>query len=139
MKRILKIAAILAGILVTLYIILGAITLVYNSICSGPWGCSNETGTEGAVAGERETMLTAIMAMMADNELTRVRASTSGYGGEKIDATSAQFHDTIILRDYMNQATTQFCYRWDADGGITFQYDANADGNCAIDAEQLFP
>ena len=23
----------------------------------------------------------------------------------------------------MIQAATQFCYRWDADGGITFQYD----------------
>ena len=132
MKRILTIAAILAGVL-------GAITLVSNLICPGPWGCSNEKGPEGVVAAERDTMQTAVDAMMADNELTQVRASTSGYGGEKIDATSTQFHDTIILLDYMIQAASQFCYRWDADGGITFQYNVNADSNCAIDAEQLFP
>lgn len=138
MKRILKIAAILVGILATLYIILFAITLVYNLICPGPWGCY-KPGAEGAVAAEWETMQTAMNAMMAYNELSQVRASTSGYGGEKIVATSTQFDDTITLRGYMNQAATQFCYRWDAHGRITFQYDVNADGNCAIDAEQLFP
>ena len=138
MKHVLKIAAILVGILATLFIILGAITLVYNLICPGPWGCSNYQA-EGAVAAERENMQTAMNAMMADNDLSQVRASTSGYGGEKIDATSTQFHDTIFLRDYMVQAATQFCYRWDADGRIIFQYDVNTDGNCAIDAEQLFP
>ena len=132
MKRILTIAAILVGVL-------GAITLVSNLICPGPWGCSNEKGAEVAVAAKRDTMQTAVDAMMADNELTQVRASTSGFGGEKIDGTSSQFHDTIILRNYMRRAASEFCYRWDADGRITFQYDVNADGNCAIDAEQLFP
>ena len=139
MKRILKIVVILVGILASLFIILAAITIVANLICPGPWGCSNEKGAEGAVAAERETMQTAIHAMMADNELTQVRASTSGYGGEKIDATSTQFHDTITLRKYMRQAASQFCYRWNADGRIRFQYDVNPDGNCAIDAEKLFP
>ena len=132
MTRIIKIAAILVGIL-------GAITLVSSLICPGPWGCSKEKGAEGAVAAEREYVQTAMLAMMVDNNLTQVRASTSGYGGEKIDAISTQFHDTIILRNYMVQAATTFCYRWDADGGITFQYDVNTDSNCAIDAEQLFP
>ena len=136
MKRTLKIVV---GILVTLFIIYAAFPFFYSLICPGPWGCSNEKGAEGAVAAEREYMQTAMNAMMADNDLTQVRASTSGYGGEKIDAINTQFHDTISLRDYMNQAASQFYYRWDADGQITFQYDVNADGNCAIDAEQLFP
>ena len=139
MKRILKRVAISVGILASLFIILAAITIVYYLICPGPWGCSNEKGAEGAVAAELDTMQTAVDAMMADNELTQVRASTSGFGGEKIDATSTQFHDTIILRKYMKIAATTFCYRWDTDGRITFQYDVNSDGNCAIDARQLFP
>jgi len=139
MKPILKRVAILVGILASLFIILAAITVVYYLICPGPWGCSNEKGAEGTVAAELDTMQTAVDAMMADNQLTQVRASTSGFGGEKIDATSTQFHQTIILRKYMRRAASQFCYRWDADGRITFQYDVNADGNCAIDAKQLFP
>ena len=139
MKRILKIVVILVGILASLFIILAAITIVYYLICPGPWGCSNEKGAEGAVVAEREYVQATMLAMMVDNNLTQVRASTSGYGGEKIDATNTQFHDTIILREYMNQAASQFCYRWDADGQITFQYAVNADGNCAIDADQLFP
>ena len=79
------------------------------------------------------------MSMMVDKDLSRVRASTSGHGGEKIRSKGVQFHDTITLRDYMEQTTTQFCYRWDADGRITFQYDVDDNDNCAIDAKQLFP
>ena len=77
--------------------------------------------------------------MMVDNDLSSVKASTSGYGGEKIRSAGTQFHPTLDLQDYMNQPTSQFCYWWRSDGRITFQYDVNADGNCAIDAEQLFP
>jgi len=139
MKRILKRVAISAGILASLFIILAAITVVFFLICPGPWGCSNEKGAEGAVAAERDTMQTTVDAMMADNELNQVRASTSGFGGEKIEATGAQFHGTINLRKYMRRAASEFCYRWDADGRITFPYDVNADGNCAVDAQQLFP
>ena len=66
------------------------------------------------MAGEREAVQTAMNAMKVDNDLSQVTASVSGHGGEKIRSTGTQFHDTIILRDYMNQAATQFCYRWDA-------------------------
>ena len=84
-------------------------------------------------------MKVSIMSMMVDKDLSRVRASTSGHGGEKIRSTGTQFHDTITLRDYMDQAAALFCYRWDSGGRITFQYDVDDNDNCAIDAKQLFP
>ena len=129
--------------MVALMVVVGAFLTTFVSViaissCFASDGCSNP-GAEGPVKAEREMMQTAMNVLMVDNDLTRVRASTSGYGGEKIDATSTQFHDTINLRNYMNQAATQFCYRWDADGQIAFQYEVNTEGNCAIDAEQLFP
>ena len=107
-------------------------------ICPGGLFCG-DWGFEASVAAERETMKTAIMSMMVDNDLSRVTASVSGNGGEKIRSTGTQFHDAIILRGYMNQAATRFCYRRDADGRIIFQYDVDDNDNCAIDAEQLFP
>ena len=107
-------------------------------ICPGGLGCS-DWGAEAARLAERETMKTAIMSMMVDNDLSQVTASVSGHGGEKIRSTGTQFHPTLDLQIYMNQAATRFCYRWDADGRITFQYDVDDNVNCAIDAEQLFP
>ena len=126
MKGTLKGVAIVFGILAALLIL----TMNFSRF---------PPSNEGAVPAERETMNTAIRSMMVDKDLSQVRASTSGHGGEKIDATSAQFHPTFNLWDYMDQAATYFCYRWDADGRITFQFDVNADGNCAVDAKQLFP
>ena len=84
-------------------------------------------------------MNTAISTMMVDKDLSQVRASTSGYGGEKIRNTGTQFHPTLNLQPYLDPSATHYCYRWEAGGRITFQYNVNADGNCAIDADQLFP
>ena len=81
----------------------------------------------------------AIDVFMVDNDLDTVTPSTSGAGGEKIRSTGTQFHDTFILRDYMDQPVTRYCYRWGTDGRITHGYDVDANGNCAIDADQLFP
>ena len=137
MKRILRIVThpiiLAAGFLAALII------LFVNTNCFvGAWGCE-DTGSEAPMVAERETVQTAMHAMMVDKDLSQVTASVSGHGGEKIRSTGTQFHDTISLRDYMDQAATLFCYRWDADGRITFQYDVDDNINCAIDAEQLFP
>ena len=135
MKRILKIAAIVVGLLAVV-IILIPLRVCFLSV--GAWGCP-DLGEPAAMEAERESIQTSILSLMVDNNLTQVTASVSGHGGEKIRSTGTQFHDTIILRDYMDQAATLFCYRWDADGRITFQYDVDDNINCAIDAEQLFP
>ena len=135
MKRILKIAAILVGLLAVVMILI-PLRVCFLSV--GAWGCP-DSGSERAMLSERESIQTSILSLMVDDDLTQVTASVSGHGGEKIRSTGTQFHETISLRDYIVQAATLFCYRWDADGRITFQYDVNADGNCAIDAEQLFP
>ena len=92
-----------------------------------------------AAEAEYWTVQTIIQSLMVDNNLDRVTPSTSGAGGEQIRNTGTQLHPTIDTSDYMLEDATEFCYRWDTAGLITFQYDVNADGNCALDAEQLFP
>ena len=93
---------------------------------------------------ENETIQTAINAFMADNALAKVTPSTSGGGGEKIRSTGTQFHPTINLSDYWSvyldykdQGSTGYCYKWDTDGRITFQYDIDDNGNCS--SFQLYP
>ena len=93
----------------------------------------------GDVVFELEVIQTGIQAFMVDNHLDTVTPSTSGRGGEKIRGTGTQFHDTFILRDYMDQDSTWFCYWWRSDGRIISQFDVNADGNCAIDGEWRYP
>ena len=51
-------------------------------ICPGGLFCG-DWGIEASVAVEWETMKTAIMSMMVDNDLSQVTASVSEQGGEK--------------------------------------------------------
>tara|TARA_B100000315_G_scaffold245244_1_gene270908 strand:- start:5506 stop:5859 length:354 start_codon:yes stop_codon:yes gene_type:complete len=95
-------------------------------------------GESAAQVGERETIQTAIQAMMVDNDLGSVTASASGAGGERINDTGTQFHASITMQNYMDQTSTQFCYRWGTDGRLDFQYDLVADA-CAAAGVQLFP
>jgi len=88
---------------------------------------------------EPETIQTAIHAFMVDNDLDTVTPSTSGAGGETINRTGTQFHDTFNLLEFMDQPATRYCYRWWTDGRITHGYDVDADGNCAADTDQLYP
>ena len=96
------------------------------------------SGEAAAQAGEVETAQTAIQSLMVDNDLSAVTASTAGVGGEKINNTGTQFNATISLLAYMDQTSTQYCYRWGTDGRITFQYDLVA-GACAATGTQLYP
>ena len=86
---------------------------------------------------ERENVQTAIQSLMVDNNFVEVTPSTSGASGEKITSTSTQFHPTIDLQAYWNPSTTQFCYRWNTNGRITFQYDYDDAGSCT--SFQLYP
>ncbi len=96
------------------------------------------SGETAAQVGERETIQTAIQTMMVDNDLTAVTASTSTAGGERVANTGTQFNAAITLLSYMDQAATQYCYRWGTDGRLTFQYDL-VSGACAAAGTQLFP
>ena len=91
------------------------------------------------MAAELDMIQTAIDAFMVDNDLAEVTPSTSDAGGEKIRSTGSQFHDTFILRDYMYDDSTAFCYRWQSDGRITHEYDVDHNGSCAPDTDQLYP
>lgn len=109
-------------------------------LCPGGLFCSGwETGDRGAKAAEREVVQTAIDVFMVDNNLVEVTPSTSGAGGEKISDTGGQFHATLDLQPYIRDFPSTYCYRWQSNGRVMLQYDVNADGNCAIDTDQLFP
>ena len=95
------------------------------------------SGEDAAQKGEVETVQTAIQSLMVDNDLSAVNASASGAGGEKINSTGTQFHATITMAAYMDQAATQYCYRWGTDGRITFQYNLVA-GSCAAAGVVLY-
>ena len=97
------------------------------------------SGENAAQVGERETIQTAIQSMMVDNDLNAVTASTSTAGGEKVNSTGTQFNASITLQAYIDQAATQYCYRWGVDGRVTFQYDIDASSACAATNTQLFP
>ena len=96
------------------------------------------SGEDAAQKGEVETVQTAIQSLMVDNDLSAVTASASGAGGEKINSTGTQFNATVTLLAYMDQPSTQYCYRWGTDGRVTFQYDLVA-GVCGATGTQLFP
>lgn len=96
------------------------------------------SGEDAAQKGEVETVQTAIQSLMVDNDLSSITASTAGVGGEKINSTGTQFHASITMQAYMDQAATQYCYRWGTDGRVTFQYNL-VSGSCGAAGVQLFP
>jgi len=102
-----------------------------------PFGGTDHPGPNPGA--ERDTVQTVIQVLMVDNDLLEVTPSTSGAGGEKIRSTGTQFHPTLDLQAYWEPSATQFCYRWNTDGQITFQYDYDDAGNCAADTDQHYP
>ncbi len=131
MNRNLKRGLIAVGILFALVIVAYILLSLFIS--------SKGIGGPQPRPAELETIQTAVQAMMIDNDLNQVTPSTSGVGGEKIRSTGTQFHPALDMQHYMDPHSTQFCYRWQSDGRITYQYDADDDGNCAADTDQLFP
>ncbi len=112
-----------------------AATICFPEETGKAWGCSYSWG--GAEEAEADTVQTAIDAFMTDNALREVTPSTSGAGGEKINLRGTQFHATLSLELYIRDTPT-YCYQWQRNGTIS-QYDVDDDGNCAGDADQLFP
>ena len=120
-------------------VLLGLVTLPLIVICPGGLFCSDWDTGEGAKAAELAVVQAAIDVMMADNALVEVTPSASGAGGEKINGMGAQFHATLELQLYIRDLPSFYCYRWQSDGLIIFQYDVNAEAKCAINGDQLFP
>ncbi len=119
--------------------LLAAFMVPFLSVCPGGLFCSDWEKDGGPEAAERDAFQAAIDVVMADNKLFEVTPSTSGAGGEKINGTGTQLHATLELQPYMSAAATTYCYRWQSSGRITFQYDADADGYCGINSDQIFP
>lgn len=142
MKRVLKIVTPLKGPIVwTLIIAVGLLAVYPLRMCfvsvAGALHCPDLR--EEPMVAERDFLQASIDTFMLDNHLAEVTPSTSGAGGEKINGTGSQFHATLNLQPYMRDAPSTYCYRWQSDGLVIFQYDVNADGNCTADGDQLFP
>ena len=82
---------------------------------------------------ERETIQTVIQSMMVKYNLASVTASddTANPKGKQLPNTGTDFHTTYNIEDFMDQSTTKYCYKWDAFGRITYQYDVDdTNGDC---------
>ena len=132
MNPVLKWALISFGSLVGVMVLAAILIPIFEEI-------NHPYNRLGALYNEYHDIQTTIQVLMVDNGLSQVTPSTSGAGGEKIRSTGAQFHPTINLSDYMDLGSTQACYRWDATGRITFQYDYDDAGNCSTYTDQLYP
>ena len=142
MRRILKIMTLLKGafvvilILALAYAVCSPLLICFVSV-SGALHCPDLR--EEPMEAELAAVQAAIDVMMADNHLVEVTPSTSGEGGEKINDIGGQFHATSDLQPYIRYLPSFYCYRWQSDGLIIFQYDVNAEAKCVIDGDQLFP
>ena len=86
-------------------------------------------GEKASREGERETIQTAIQSMMVKHDLAKVKAyaGAATAKGQQITNTGTDFQvassDTYTLKDFIDQGTTKYCYKWDDKGRITHQYD----------------
>ena len=92
------------------------------------------SGKEGALAAEKESVQTAMNAMMADLNITIVDAKTSLAG---VNTWTAQptGTGTAFLSGYLAKNTTTYFYCWEADGGVYAQNAAIGVAGTAITAE----
>jgi len=85
-------------------------------------GCSNP-GTEGPLAAERETVQTAMNAMMADQGITTVIPNDNTTKGLGVNAWTSlpKGANAASLDAYLRNTTTLFYYCWDRMGNVYAQ------------------
>ena len=83
------------------------------------------SGKEGALAAEKETVQTAMNAMMADVNITTVDAKTSGAGINTWTGVPTGTNASV-LSGYLKKGTTTYFYCWEANGEV---YAQNAAAN----------
>ena len=86
------------------------------------------SGKEGALAAERETVQTAMNAMMAEQYITTVNDHTSG-GGYNTWTAQPTGTGSDFLGGYLQKNTTTYYYCWKANGQVYAQNTAaNTEG-----------
>ena len=78
------------------------------------------SGKEGALAAERESVQTAMNAMMAEQDISTVNDHTSG-GGYNTWTAEPTGAGSVPLSGYLQKDTTTYYYCWDTTGLITSQ------------------
>ena len=85
------------------------------------------SGKEGALAAERESVQTAMNAMMAEQDIATVNDNTSG-GGHNTWTAEPTGGGSVPLSGYLQKDTTTYYYCWEANGVV---YAQNAAANTA--------
>ena len=92
------------------------------------------SGKEGALAAERESVQTAMNAMMAEQGITSVNDHTSG-GGQNTWTAEPTSAGSIPLSGYLQKDTTTYYYCWEANGAVYVQNAAANTAGTATTAE----
>ena len=111
MKRILKIVAIVVGILAAVIILATALSLIS---CPG-LGCPDLEETP--ITAESALVQSAMNAMMADNGLTAIDGHTIGQAVNEWTGFPTG-PGAASLDIYMKKPTTNFYYCWDRNGNL---------------------
>ena len=93
------------------------------------------SGKEGALAAEKETVQTAMNAMMADRNITTVDAKTTLAGVNTWTAQPTGGAKVAVLSGYLKKNTTTYFYCWEANGEVYAQNAAALAAGTAITAE----
>ena len=116
-----------AGHIAALIVVVGAFLTTFVSIVAvsscfaSAWsGCSR---TEGPLAAERETVQTAMNAMMADNAITTVIPNDNTTKALGVNAWTSlpKGANAASLDAYLRNTTTLFYYCWDRMGNVYAQ------------------
>ena len=108
-------------VVIGIIVALAAITIALVTRFTG-------SGREGALAAERETVQTAMNAMMADQNIVTVDAKTTLAGVNSWTAVPTGTN-SAFLSGYLKKSTTTFFYCWAANGDVYAQNAAaNAQG-----------
>ena len=98
----------LIGIMVVVLIVISIVVQIYVFFTRDK---------DAPLRAERETVQTAMYAMLSDNNLTQIDEHTSGPAVNDWTAFPTGL-GTVGLRNYMETAETHYYYCWDANGEV---------------------
>lgn len=88
------------------------------------------SGEQGAKNAEWESVQTAMNAMMAEQAITSVTASTGGAARTNGWTALPAGTGAATLDGYLQASSTVYYYCWDSAGQVTSQSEASAIGTC---------
>lgn len=127
---------ILGGGLVTLFIFF----FVFSTCFLGAGGCS-DSGINGALKAETETVQAAMDVMMVENKLVTVSANDDNTGNLGVNTWTGlpEGPGASSLDGYLHSVNTLFYYCWDSEGNVYAQNKKDGEKAEPDDAENQRP